>query len=149
MSRRSWMHQVTRPIFRMRDQAPECGGAHRDISDAGAAGAKAASRPSLISKIAPATIIDALLADMIKLEWPRINDSHDKIVAAVLDVMCVSDELCWRADECANHDRTEWQQCDFNARAATAVVYNVHLHYFSRKFLLKRGKAIALRKHLC
>jgi acyl-CoA synthetase (AMP-forming)/AMP-acid ligase II len=85
---------------------------------------------------------------MIKLDRPRFNNLQDEIVAAVLDVMFVTDELCRRADKCANHDRTEWQQGKIGVRATTAVVYNIHRQYFSCKFLPKRGKAIALRKHL-
>src|SRR5215467_8266154 len=109
----------------MRNQRLKGRSLHGHVSDAAATRPKYSQRPSPVNQTSGAGIIDTFLASICELDRSSLDKVQSEIVAAVLEMVSVPDELCRRGDYAANANRAERRVSDVDARAAATVVYHV------------------------
>jgi len=131
----------------MRNQRLQGGRRHGHVPDFAATRPKYAQRPSPVSQASGAGIIDTFLATICELDRYGLDDVQSEMVAAILEVAFVTDELRWRGDNAANANRAERQVGDVDARATAAVVYHVQ-RQVARKLVTEGGEPRALGQHL-
>src|SRR5215468_8734045 len=132
----------------MRNQRLEGRSLHDHKSDAAATRPKYSQRPSAVSQTSGAGIIDMFLASICKLDRSSLDDVQSEMVAAILEMVFVTDELRRRGDKATNANRAERQVGDVDAWAAAAVVYHVQGEVQPRKLLTERGEPRALQQRL-
>src|ERR1700741_933595 len=108
----------------MRNQRLKRRSLHNHKSDAAATRPKYSQRPSPVSQTSGAGIIDTFLASICKLKRSSLDDARSELVAAILEVVFVTDKLRRRGDKPATPTRAERQVGDVDARAAAAVIYH-------------------------
>src|SRR5262250_1024794 len=123
----------------MRNQRPKGGSRHGHVPHVAATRPKYAQRPSPVSQASGACIIDTFLASICELDRYGLDDVQSEMVAAIFEVVFVTDELRRRGDDATNANRAERQVADVDARAAAAVVYHVQRQVPPRKLVTKGG----------
>ena len=108
----------------MRNQRPKGRSLHGHESDAATTRPKYSQRPSPVSQTSGAGIIDTFLASICKLKRSSLDDARSELVAAILEVVFVTDKLHRRGDNATDGNRAERQAGDVDARAAAAVIYH-------------------------
>src|SRR5215472_936379 len=132
----------------MRNQRLKGRRLHGHVSDAAATRPKYSQRPSPVNQTSGAGIIDMFLASICELDRSSLDEVQSEIVAPILEMVLVTDELRRRGYNATNANRAERQVSDVDARAAAAVIDHVQGEVLPRKLLTERGEPLALRQHL-
>src|SRR5579859_5305706 len=76
-----------------------------------------------------------------------IDDIQPKVVAAILDVNVVANELARCRDEAARGSRAQRKVSDVQVRLPSAVVDNIHRKHPAREVLTERREALTRWEH--
>jgi hypothetical protein len=101
----------------------------------------------MVNKVCLADCTSVLLTSMSESNWAVAGKIDPEVVAAILEVMFLPNELRWRANEGADRCRAERHESHVEARSACAVIDHIHGQYPPRKLFSERGEAFALGQH--
>jgi hypothetical protein len=82
------------------------------------------------------------------LEGACPDDVQPEVIAAIFEVMLITDELGRGAAAVADPNRAEPHESDLHARVPGAAIYNVHIQNLLCNLLLERGEPVSLGQRL-
>jgi hypothetical protein len=78
------------------------------------------------------------------LDWASPDEVQPEALAAILEVMLITDELGRGGLADADRNSAEPHESDLHARALGAAIYNVHLQNLPSNLLLERREPVPL-----
>jgi hypothetical protein len=142
------MCETTGTVLRVGYKRLEGGGLHCDIDQPSSGYAVSALGPGVINKVRFACVTDARVTGMSKSNRGVLGEIDSEVVAAILEVMFLANELRRRANERTDRRWAERHESEVEARAPCAVIDDIHGQYPPRKLLSERGEPFALGQHL-